>query len=99
MLVDADRVFFTERSMSAEKKIINILSINEEKTSEANLLAASQLIRSWLAEMRIEDEECSGTKAWRPDFTPPILLIGGIDAIYQDMVDINTTEGSPISVR
>jgi hypothetical protein len=93
LLTDATNVMFrdgTERTF---------LAMTDEKTSEENLLAATQLIRSWLVQMQTRDEPDTGIRAWIDESDPPRLNFLPIGASVQVLNNITTLDGTPLKIR
>jgi len=75
------------------------LALTEEKTPEENLLAATQLVRSWPLRMQIRDDVNTGAKAWIDTVDPPILNINSIVPLSQEFEAITTLDGAPLAIR
>lgn len=96
LFMDAERKLATNLEGGTGQNY-KILALGANKSSEENLLAATQLIRSWPLHMQIKDTGYG--YAWKTDVTPPVLNFSVIWPTYQEYKSITTLEGSPLVIR
>lgn len=97
LLMDAYRVFPATGQDCIGGKELYISAFNENKSSEDNLLAATQLIRLWVLQM--EEKEFCNMPLFSKSETPPRLVFNNFSPMYQDVLDISTLDGTPLSLR
>jgi len=73
--------------------------MTDEKTPQENLLAATQLLRSWLVQMQTRNEPDTGMTAWSDIYKPPVLYFIPLGASAQVLTDITTLDGTPLAIR
>lgn len=97
LLVDATRLLIIDHADPDTNKEFLFPSMSDEKTPEENLLAATQLVRSWPITMQIKDT--GWAYAIVPGHKPALVNFNTIWPIFGKYSDITKLEGSPISLR
>jgi hypothetical protein len=73
------------------------LALNDQKTPEQNLLAATQLVKSWPLRMQIKDTD--EMPAWWTKSNPPTLNLLGIYPTASEFEEITSIDETPLSIR
>jgi len=96
LLMDATRLLPIDE-YGYEGKNGTMLAIMGEKTDEENLLAATQLLRSWPLHMQIKDTAYA--IAWMKNSIPPRINFNSIGPVFLDYEEITTLDETPLAIR
>lgn len=98
LLMDATRFLPKSNDNFLDTQEFVLLAITEAKSAQENLLAATQLMRSWPLNMQIEDGQES--RAWvTTGINPYMINFNSISALYHDYVEITTVKETLLVIR
>lgn len=97
LLMDATRLLASDSNRPTDTQEFILLALSAEKTSDENLLAATQLLRSWPLHMQIKDGQES--VAWIANLKPPMLNFNSIAPLYHEYTEITTLDETPLAIR
>ena len=97
LLMDKQKKFpITDQQCTGGEWFI-VPALQEDKSPEENLLAATQLLRYWPLQMQMK--EFCDMPLFYESYDPPLLAIVNSHMMYQAVEDITTLDGTPLALR